>query len=76
MSRGFGIMVLARKLILACTSVGGGIYDESGQTVDGSYVFLNWTLDENDIRIRSTHKVSANASGEFRLPDWDPVSMS
>jgi len=50
----------------------GGIYDESGQTFDGADVFLNWVLHKNSIRIRSTRKVSANASGEFRFTGLGP----
>jgi hypothetical protein len=50
----------------------GRIYDESGQTFDGADVFLNWALHENGVRIRSTRKVSANASGEFRFTELGP----
>jgi len=50
----------------------GRIYDESGHSIDGAYVFLNWTLQENDIRIRSTRKVSADANGEFVFTELGP----
>jgi hypothetical protein len=50
----------------------GRIYDESGQTFDGANVFLNWALHENGVRVRSTRKVSANASGEFRFTGLGP----
>ncbi len=53
-------------------SLGGRIYDESGQTFDGADVFLYWALHENGVRIRSTRKVSANASGEFRFTGLGP----
>ena len=53
-------------------NLGGRIYDESGQIFDGAYVFLNWALHENDVRIRSTRKVTANASGEFRFTGLGP----
>jgi len=53
-------------------NLGGGIYDESGQTFDGADVFLNWALNKNGVRIRSTRKVSANASGEFRFTGLGP----
>ena len=50
----------------------GRIYDESGQTFDGADVFLNWALHENGVRIRSTRKVSANASGKFQFTGLGP----
>ena len=50
----------------------GRIYDESSQTFDGADVFLNWALHENGVRIRSTRKVGANASGEFRFTGLGP----
>jgi hypothetical protein len=50
----------------------GRIYDESGQTFDGADVFLNWALHENGVSIRSTRKVSANTSGEFRFTGLGP----
>ena len=50
----------------------GRIYDESGQTFDGAQVFLNWALQENDVRVRSTRKVSADARGEFRFTGLGP----
>lgn len=53
-------------------NLGGGIYDESGQIFDGAYVFLNWTLHKNGARFRSTRKVTANASGEFRFTGLGP----
>ncbi len=53
-------------------NLGGAIYDESGQAFDGADVFLNWVLHENGVRIRSTRKVSANASGEFRFTGLGP----
>ena len=53
-------------------NLGGGIYDESGQIFDGADVFLNWALHENGVRIRSTRKVTANASGEFRFTGLGP----
>jgi len=52
--------------------LGGSIYDESGQRFDGADIFLNWALHENNVRIRSTRKVSANASGEFRFTELGP----
>jgi hypothetical protein len=52
--------------------LGGGIYDESGQTFDRADVFLNWALHEDGVRIRSTRKVSANASGEFLFTGLGP----
>lgn len=52
----------------------GRIYDEFVQTFDGANVFLNWALHENGVRIRSTRKVSANASGEFRFTGLGPGS--
>ena len=53
-------------------NLGGVIYDESGQTFDSADVFLNWALHENGVRIRSTRKVTANASGEFRFTGLGP----
>jgi len=50
----------------------GRIYDESGQTFDGAQVFLNWALQENDVRIRSTRQLSADASGVFRFTGLGP----
>ena len=50
----------------------GGIYDESGRTFDGADVNLIWALIENGVSIRSTRKVSANASGEFRFIGLGP----
>lgn len=50
----------------------GRIYDESGQTFDGADAYLIWALHENSIRTRSTRKVSANASGEFRFTGLGP----
>ena len=50
----------------------GRIYDESGHSIDGAYVFLNWTLQENGIRIRSTRQVSADANGEFLFTELGP----
>ena len=50
----------------------GRIYDESGHSIDGAYVFLNWTLQENGIRIRSTRQVSADANGEFQFTELGP----
>lgn len=52
--------------------LGGRIYDESGQTFDGADVILIWALQENGVRIRSTRKVSADASGEFRFTGLGP----
>ena len=53
-------------------SLGGGIYDESGQPLDGADVFLNWAIHENSAIIRSTRKISANASGKFRFTGLGP----
>jgi hypothetical protein len=53
-------------------NLGGRIYDESGQTFDGADVFLNWTLHESGVRIRSTRKASADANGEFRFSGLGP----
>jgi hypothetical protein len=53
-------------------NLGGSIYDESGQTFDGADVFLNWALHKKGVRVRSTRKVSANASGEFRFSGLGP----
>ena len=53
-------------------NLGGGIYDESGQTFDGADVFLNWALHENGVRTRSTRKVSVNAIGEFQFTGLGP----
>ncbi len=50
----------------------GSIYDESGQTFDGAEVYLNWALHEKGVRTRSTRKVSANASGEFKFTGLGP----
>ncbi len=50
----------------------GRIYDESGHSIDGAYVFLNWTLQENGIRIRSIRQVSADANGEFLFTELGP----
>lgn len=50
----------------------GRIYDESGQTFDGAHVFLNWALQENGIRIRSTRQFSVDASGAFRFTGLGP----
>ncbi len=50
----------------------GHIYDESGHRIDGADVFLNWTLQENDIRIRSIRQVSADANGEFLFTELGP----
>ena len=53
-------------------NIRGRIYDESGQTFDGADIFLNWTLNKNGASFRSTRKVSANASGEFRFTELGP----
>jgi hypothetical protein len=53
-------------------NLGGNIYDESGRIFDGADIYLNWALHENGVRIRSTRKVSANASGEFRFTGLGP----
>ncbi len=53
-------------------NLGGGIYDESGQTFDGADVFLNWALHKNGVRFRSTRKVSTDVSGEFRFTGLGP----
>jgi len=50
----------------------GRIYDDSGQTPDGANVFLNWALQQDGIRVRSTRQVSADASGEFQFPGLGP----
>lgn len=50
----------------------GRIFDESGQTFDGAHVFLNWALQENGVRIRSTRQLSADASGVFRFTGLGP----
>jgi hypothetical protein len=50
----------------------GRIYDASGQTFDGAQVFLNWALQYNGVRIRSTRQVSANDRGEFRFTGLGP----
>jgi hypothetical protein len=50
----------------------GRIYDESGHSIDGAYVFLNWTLMENGISIRSIRQVSADANGEFLFTELGP----
>jgi hypothetical protein len=50
----------------------GRIYDESGQTFDGAQVFLNWALQENGVRIRSTRQFIADASGVFRFTGLGP----
>ena len=50
----------------------GRIYDESGQTLDGADVFLNWALHKNGARFRSTRKVSANSNGEFQFTGLGP----
>ena len=50
----------------------GRIFDESGLAVDGADVFLNWALNENGVRTRSTRKVSANKAGEFRFTGLGP----
>ena len=50
----------------------GRIYDESGQILDGADVFLNWALHKNGARFRSTRRVRANASGEFRFTELGP----
>jgi hypothetical protein len=53
-------------------SLTGRIYDESGQTFDGASIFLNWALQENGVRIRSTRQFSAEASGEFQFSGLGP----
>jgi hypothetical protein len=53
-------------------NLGGNIYDESGRIFDGADIYLSWALHENGVRIRSTRKVSANASGEFRFTGLGP----
>jgi hypothetical protein len=53
-------------------NLGGGIYDESGQILDGADVFLNWVLNDNGVIIHSTRKVSADASGKFRFTGLGP----
>jgi len=53
-------------------SLRGRIYDESGQTFDNARVFLNWELQENGIRIRSTRQTSADANGEFQFSELGP----
>ena len=53
-------------------TLGGRIYDESGQTFDGADVYLNWRLHENGVRFRSTRKISVDASGEFRFTGLGP----
>ena len=50
----------------------GGIYDESGRIFDGADVYLIWALHKNDFSIRSTRKVSADTSGEFRFTGLGP----
>jgi len=50
----------------------GRIYYESGHTFEGASVFLNWSLRENGIRIRSTRQASADASGEFQFTGLGP----
>ena len=50
----------------------GRIYDESGQSMDGAHIFLNWALQKNGVRIRSTRQVSADASGELRFTGLGP----
>jgi hypothetical protein len=50
----------------------GRIYDESGQTFDGAHVFLNWALQENGVRIRSTRQLIADTSGVFRFTGLGP----
>ena len=53
-------------------NLAGRIYDESGQTFDGADVFLNWTLREIDVRIRSTRKVRVDAGGGFQFTGLGP----
>ena len=53
-------------------TLGGSIYDESGQTFDGADVFLNWALHENGVRTRSTRKVGVNAIGKFQFTGLGP----
>ena len=53
-------------------NLGGGIYDESGQTFDGADVFLSWVLHEGGVRISSTRKASADTNGEFRFTGLGP----
>jgi hypothetical protein len=53
-------------------NLGGHIYDESGQTLDGADVFLIWKSHESGVRIRSTRKASADANGEFRFTELGP----
>jgi len=48
------------------------LHDESDQTFDGANVFLNWSLHENGVRVRSTRKTSADASGQFRFTGLGP----
>jgi hypothetical protein len=50
----------------------GQIYDESGQTFDRARVFLDWKLQENGIRIRSTRQTSVGTSGEFQFTELGP----
>ena len=53
-------------------NLAGRIYDESGQTFDGADVFLNWAHHESGVRIRSTRKISVDASGDFRFTGLGP----
>ena len=53
-------------------TLGGSIYDESGQTFDSADVFLNWALHENGVRTRSTRKVGVNAMGKFQFTGLGP----
>ena len=50
----------------------GRIYDASGQTFDGADVSLNWALQENGVRIRSTRQTNVDANGEFRFTGLGP----
>jgi hypothetical protein len=50
----------------------GRIYDESGQTFDSAHVFLIWSLQENNVRFRSTRQTSVDASGKFRFIELGP----
>ena len=50
----------------------GDVFDESGQTFDGTDVILIRAIHKNGISMRSTRKVSTDARGEFRFNGLGP----
>ena len=53
-------------------SLGGHIYDESGQTFDGAHVVVIWTVQHEGITSRSTRQVTADITGAFLFTGLGP----